>query len=280
MQRILFTSIALFLFCLSGTGALQGADKKDSLIFNKIIPQLTAESQASTSQRMVKAAGLLLGTPYVAGTLEQEPEQLIINLHETDCILFVETCLALAVTSRQTEPSFEEFSRIIRELRYRNGRIDGYTSRLHYTSEWILQGERNGFLKEMSREIAGTLFQKQFGFMSTHPQSYKQLANSPAEVGKIKQIEGNLNRYTYFYLPKDQVAHYAGLIKDGDIIGFCTTINGLDMTHVGIAYRENGKLTFIHASATGKKVIIEQAGLLEYIAQIKSNNGIRIIRPL
>lgn len=280
MQRILFTSMAILVFCLTGTGTLQGADKKDSLIFHKIITQLSVHKEATTAQRILKAAKLLLETPYVAGTLEQEPEQLIINLHETDCILFVETCLALAITSKEPQPSFDKYEQTIRKLRYRKGVIDGYTSRLHYTSEWILQGEQNGLFKEVSREIASTPFNKEFYFMSTHPQAYKQLANSPTEVEKIKQIEKELSRYNYFYLPKTEVAQYAGLIKEGDMIGFCTSIAGLDMTHVGIAYRDKGKLTFIHASGTGKKVLIESKSLVEYILQIKSNSGIRIIRPL
>ncbi len=41
------------------------------------------------------------------------------------------------------------------------------------------------------------------------------------------------------------------------MVGFVTTVNGLDLSHVGIVYRKAGKLTFIHASTSAaKKVII------------------------
>ncbi len=278
MNRLLFTFTAILVFLTASGNAMKGAGNKDSLIFCKIISGLAPYKNAPASERMTKAALMLLGTPYVAGTLEHVPEKLVINLHETDCIIFVETCLALAITAGDESPSFGKFKDIIRQLRYRNGIIDGYASRLHYTSEWIIQGEKNGILKEISRETANTPSGQKFFFMSTHPQSYKQLSGNREETEKIRQIERKLNGYEYFYIPKEKINLYLDKIKPGDIIGFNTSVPGLDITHVGIAYMENGKLTFIHASTTGKRVIIEPAGLTGYLNKIKSNNGIRIIR--
>lgn len=279
MQRIFLTFAALLLCLTSSNIQLRGQDPKDSVIFHTIINGLSAPKEATTAERMIRAASMLLGTPYVAGTLEQVPERLIINLRETDCILFAETCLALALTSKEADPSFGKFAEILQRLRYRNGIIDGYSSRLHYTSEWIMQGEKNGFLHEISRDLGHTPSGQKFFFMSTHPQSYRQLSGNPKEIEKIQKIEKELSGYTYFYIPKAQVSQCLDKIKPGDIIGFNTSVAGLDMTHVGIAYSDNGRLTFIHASASGKKVLIEPGGIPEYINKIKSNNGIRIIRP-
>lgn len=280
MQRVFLTFAAVLLYLTISNTPLRGQESKDSVIFHTIITALSAPEEATTAERMIRAASMLLGTPYVAGTLEQEPERLVINLHETDCILFAETCLALALTSKEAEASFGKFAEILQRLRYRNGIIDGYSSRLHYTSEWIMQGEKNGFLREISRELGDMPSGQKFFFMSAHPQSYRQLSGNPEEVEKIKKIEKQLNGYTYFYIPKAQVSRYLDKIKPGDIIGFNTSVAGLDMTHVGIAYSDNGRLTFIHASASGKKVMIEPGNIPEYINKIKSNNGIRIIRPM
>lgn len=280
MKQLISAYIAIFFFMVIPFQSAEAQTAKDSLIFSKIINQLSANTNTTTPQRVIAAAKMLIGTPYVAGTLEQIPERLIINLHETDCILFAEICLALAITSGSEDLSFSNFVNTVQALRYRNGIVEGYTSRLHYTSEWIMQGEKNGFVKEISKEIANTLRTQQFFFMSTHPQSYKQLSGNKEEVKKMQEIEQILSKNKYFYIPKANIADYSSKIKSGDIIGFVTSVAGLDMTHVGIAYQSNGKLTFVHASITGKSVIIERGSLVEYVNKIKSNIGIRIIRPL
>lgn len=280
MKKIISAFIAIFFFTLTPFCSVQAQTEKDSLIFKKIMNQLSGNKNTTTSQQVVEAAKMLIGTPYVAGTLEQIPERPVINLHQTDCILFAETCLALAITAASEDISFANFASIIQALRYRNGIVDGYTSRLHYTSEWILQGEKNKFVKEISKEIANTPREQQFFFMSTHPQSYKQLSGNKEEIEKMRQIEQKLGKNQYFYIPKGEIAACTGKIKPGDIIGFVTSVAGLDMTHVGIAYKNNGKLTFIHASMSGKAVMIEPGSLQEYTNKIKSNIGLRIIRPL
>lgn len=280
MQRVFLTFTALLICLTISNIRLKGEEPEDSVIFHTIITQLSAPKEATTAERMIRAASMLLGTPYVAGTLEQVPERLTINLHETDCILFAETCLALALTSGEADASFGKFAEILKRLRYRNGIIDGYSSRLHYTSEWIMQAEKNGFLREISRDLGHTPSGQEFFFMSTHPQSYRQLSGNPKEVEKIKKIEKQLSGYEYFYIPKAKVSQYLDKIKPGDIIGFNTSIAGLDMTHVGIVCSDNGRLTFIHASSSGKKVLIEPGDIPGYINKIKSNNGIRIIRPM
>ena len=252
----------------------------DRDIFDRIMPVLVRDKQLSTAELMIVAAKQLLGTPYTAGTLEQEPERLIINLHETDCILFVETCLALAQTAKSDSPVFKTFCDNVRQLRYRNGKVDGYASRIHYTSEWIRQAESRGLVKEISRELEGRNAHQKFFFMTTHADRYKQLKGDEETVGKIREIEKNLDRYEYYFIPKDEVPRCAALIRSGDIIGFNSTVPGLDIAHVGLAYIENGSLHFIHASMDKGRVIIEPRTLQEYLNDISSNNGIRVVRPI
>lgn len=119
---------------------------------------------------MILAAKALYGTPYVGGTLESVPEALTVNLRETDCILFVEACTAMTLlatraacailpdtspTGTDSIPPFDRFCDMVRTLRYRGGIVNGYPSRLHYTSEWLLQAQRNGILREITRELGG-----------------------------------------------------------------------------------------------------------------------------
>ena len=73
----------------------------DSLLAEQILATLKQHADEPVPALMVRAGKALDGQPYVAGTLEETPhEQLAIYLTRTDCILFVETCLALARTAK------------------------------------------------------------------------------------------------------------------------------------------------------------------------------------
>lgn len=244
-------------------------EEQDKVIYHEIVGKLLSIAHYDKNEIIVKVAKEFLGTKYVAGTLEIVPEQLSISLQRTDCILFVESCLAMTLqlsnyNKTKEIPTFEEYCDIIRSMRYRNGIVDGYSSRIHYTSEWILQNEKAGILQEYTSKI-GNPAPQLFSFMSAHPESYKQLKDNPEETRKIKEVEQRLNRETKIYtISASQIGNYSQEINDGDIICFVSTVKGLDISHVGIAYHDNGKLTFIHASSKAGKVIIEPSSLIEY----------------
>ncbi len=272
MKAIIYL-ITLTLSILLTSSDIMATDAKftnqDKTIFQETIEKLIPYSNCDKNEIMVMVAKEFLGTLYVAGTLETIPEQLTVYLHQTDCILFVESCLAMTTllseyNQNQQIPTFDDYCALIQSMRYRNGKIDGYSSRIHYTSEWILQNEQNGLLEEYTSQFGERKYQT-FSFMSTHPQSYQQLKNSPSEVQKIKEVEKSLDTGTKVYTISAENIHlYENEIQDGDIICFVSKVKGLDITHVGIAHRENGKLTFIHASSKYKKVIIEPKSLQEY----------------
>lgn len=51
------------------------------------------------------------------------------------------------------------------------------------------------------------------------------------------------------------------------------------MTHVGFIYRHAGQCTFIHASSSVKKVIINPQPIRKYVEQSRHTKGIMVIRP-
>ncbi len=249
--------------------------------YSRLMKELYKHRELPTNDLILKVALLRQETPYVAGTLEKgDTEELTVNLDETDCILFVESCFALAQTVKSNDTSYVNFCRNIREFRYRNGIVDGYTSRIHYTSEWILQAEKNGLVKEISKEIAGRQLNQKFSFMTSKSERYKQLKGNFENISKIAEVEKELNSHTYYYIPKAEVPKYLDQLQPGDMIGFCTSVEGLDLTHVGIVIEHNGKKTFIHASMDAMKVTIDHRTIVEYINGIKSNVGIRIVRGM
>ena len=281
MKQILILVCTLFAF-VQGAAAFEKGDarftQKDVENFQEVMNLLAPDRDLPMSELVIKVAKHFLGTPYVAGTLEIEPERLTVNTRETDCILFVEMCLAMSLTAKEAEPTFEKYVDNLRQLRYRNGKVDGYASRLHYTSEWIIQGETRGLFQEVSRQCGGSVLDQKFNFMSTHPASYKQLKDNPKAVAKIRIAEQNLETWDYWYIPKADLPECIKNIKTGDIIGFNSSTPGLDIAHVAYAYWEGDTLTFIHASYTDKKVVINKTPLVPYTNGIKGHNGLRVIR--
>ena len=281
MKQILILVCTLFAF-VQGAAAFEKGDarftQKDVENVQDVMNLLAPDRDLPMSELVIKVAKHFLGTPYVAGTLEIEPERLTVNTRETDCILFVEMCLAMSLTAKEAEPTFEKYVDNLRQLRYRNGKVDGYASRLHYTSEWIIQGETRGIFQEVSRQCGGSVLDQKFNFMSTHPASYKQLKDNPKAVAKIRIAEQNLETWDYWYIPKADLPECIKNIKTGDIIGFNSSTPGLDIAHVAYAYWEGDTLTFIHASYTDKKVVINKTPLVPYTNGIKGHNGLRVIR--
>ena len=175
-------------------------------------------------------------------------------------------------------PPFEDFCTMLRSLRYRNGIISGYPSRLHYTSEWLLQASANGVLREVTQELGGIPLEQEFSFMSSHRDNYPQLRGNAgtAAAEQIRRTEERLDTATaYYYIPAEKIREAEDNIQDGDIICIVSGTPGLDITHTAIACRKkDGTLHFIHASMREGKVVLETRSIEEYVKK----GGIRVAR--
>ena len=126
MKRTIILLSALFGLVFSAAAYEKGDARftqKDVENFQEVMDLLAPDRELPMSELVIKVAKHFLGTPYVAGTLEIEPERLTINTRETDCILFVEMCLAMSLTAKDAEPTFEKYVDNLRRLRYRNGKV-------------------------------------------------------------------------------------------------------------------------------------------------------------
>lgn len=256
-------------------------DKEDKAIFERYLFAMQSKAGLPTEDLIIETALFFLGTPYVGATLEKEPEGLVINLREMDCSTFVENVVSLTKTIQDSDPSFERFCQNLQQLRYRDGVITDYTDRLHYTTDWIYENERKGLVKDVTKEIGGKPLPLSLSFMSTHPDSYKQLKGNSERIAQVEKKEKEINARPCYYIPEAEIDSLGKNIKSGDMVGFVTTINGLDLSHVGIVYWKDNELTFIHASTSAaKKVIVNEDPLSSYVKRIKTNKGVLIIRLL
>lgn len=258
-------------------------EDEDALICNRKFALAISQSLRTLPiHDIVVQIGLsFTGTEYVAQTLEVTGEErLVVNLRGLDCVSFCENAVVFARCIKRNAKTFEEYKRELQWIRYRGGVIDGYPSRLHYFSDYIYDNERKNVWKDVTEAIGGVPYKKAIDFMSTHPDSYRQLREQPEFVRAIQEQEAEINKRKMYYLPKDRLTDTSPKIQNGDIIAVTTNIPGLDISHTGVAIRREGKIFFLHAPDVGRKVTISQKPLAGYLASNKRQTGIMVARLL
>lgn len=277
MHRLFFT-----LFLLSSFWSAQAqisCSPTDSILFKTKLKELSNLEALDTGDSLVAIGKSFLGTPYVEKTLEiGETETLVINLRGLDCTTYVENVLAFGMLLKEGQNDFGDFANAIKTIRYRNSILDGYSSRLHYFTDWVRNNEKKGLVQDITSEIGGEIVQKPINFMGTHRNLYPFLEND-TNYSKILEVEQELAKETLCVLPQDQIKDQENLIHSGDIIALATSIKGLDVTHTGIAIRQSGRIHLLHASSSGE-VTISKEPLVDYLKKIKSNTGIIVARPV
>ena len=224
------------------------------------------------------------GIPYVAHTLEvNDNEQLVVNTRQLDCTTLVETVTALTICVQQEKRRWADYLRTLRTLRYRQGLMDGYTSRLHYFTDWIDDKQLMGIVSEIQGPNPPfTALQKvQVSYMSQHPQSYQALKANAALGPVIKRQEQALTGKTYRYIPKQAIRNTQLLrqtIKDGDIIAITCNKKGLDIAHLGFAVWQKDGLHLLNASSIHHRVVTEPMTIRQYLQKHSTFTGVRIIR--
>ena len=220
-----------------------------------------------------------LGAPYVAHTLEAEgPERLLVNLREFDCTTFIESMLALSRCVRIPGAGFAEYKAQLRLLRYRSGVIDGYPSRLHYFTDWIADNVSKGTVADLTRELGGIARSARIAYMSEHTGAYRQLADSAA-LAAIRTAERDLSGRMRWYIPRDRVPEMQSMLRDGDLIGITTSVDGLDVAHTGMIVVRSDQPVFLHASLSGDCVELADGTLSTYLRRYRTHDGILVARP-
>ena len=252
--------------------------RKDERIFEALIRFLHRRKTLTTSpdRLILEICKLLLGKPYGVGTLETKgAERLVVNLRAFDCFTFVETVITLAWCLKSRQKSFEAFRRRLKKIRYRNGCIQGYPSRLHYFSDWIYENQRKGIIRDVTADIGGRIFRKTINFMTKHPGSYPPLKVA-VNLRRMKSVEKNISRRSLYYIPKTLVRTLEDQIHDGDVIAITTNTEGLDVQHVGFAMRVNNRTHLLHASCENGKVALSKLTLYPYLMQSRACSGMMV----
>jgi hypothetical protein len=188
--------------------------------------------------------------------------------------------LCISRILKKDKTSFDDFKAELTFTRYREGILTDYTSRLHYTSDWIYDNEKKKVVRNITKEIGGEELPLKVSFMSKNPQYYQALQEFPEFIKIMALLEKEISTRKHWHIPKNKIKEAQKHIQTGDIIAFATDKEGLDYGHTGLAYRDDrGKIRLLHASQQKKKVLLDTE-LHEYTQTIETHTGITLVRPL
>lgn len=240
-------------------------------------------SQLPIDKVLQTVSAKFLGATYREGLLDQgDAEKLFISLTEFDCVLFVETVLAFSRNLLSPNSSYENFVENVQTVRYTDGKLDGYCSRLHYFSAWIRDNQKRNIVRDRTAELGGIPLNKTLNFMSSNWQKYPRLKNNEANrqciLAMEKEIALEMRSHPLRYIPSSKIHSIYPLLKAGDIIAVTTDIQGLDTTHTGFVYPTGNGLGLIHASPSGKVKV--SPDLQRYVEGVDHAIGIMVASPI
>jgi hypothetical protein len=229
---------------------------------------------------VARVGSWFVGAPYTPATLEAPgPEALVVNLREFDCVTYVESMLALARVIRAGGADFADFRRELQTIRYRDGKLREYPSRLHYFSDWIRDNQRKGVVADQTRELGGVVDAEAVDFMTQHRSAYRQLGEARF-FDEVRAQENELTMLPRYMIPEQQISVVASRIRNGDVIAATSSVKGLDVAHTGLAFWRDGQLHLMHAPLIGDSVEISENPLAERVIFIQRQDGIMVARPI
>lgn len=262
--------------CIAPTEIRWSDEASDTTTITGMLIKAAALRANSPSELIVPIGKMLLDTPYLAGGIEASPEKLTIRLDSLDCTTFVETVIAAAQTAYSGRTSWRDFAESLKEMRYRGSNVSGYASRLHYFSDWVVENTHRGNLIEATDRIANADHMvRTLDFMSRNREKYPALKDE-ANFNAIKNAEMGYRSHRFAYIKPINLKNTT--LREGDIVGIVTSINGLDVTHLGLVTLVNGKPHLLHASSAKGKVMIDPLELSDYLKRSRRAIGIRVIR--
>jgi hypothetical protein len=278
MQKLVLYLVSILFLCSSAGATDEATQQKFTAVRQKI---QDSNWRALPLGKLIAKVGLeLVDAPYVGGTLDGSGrERCTVDMLRLDCVTLFEVSLNMGRIMKQGKDSLHDLIEAVTFTRYRDGVLSDYTSRLHYTSDWIENNIQKGTVVDVTSQLGGKPFPLALGFMSQNPKYYPALVENPQLVPVMQTIEQRVNLTSRTIIRKEDIASIEEKLQDGDIIAIATSKKGLDYSHTGLIVREGNKARFLHASSVKKKVMLD-GPISEYVNRAESNLGITVLRPL
>lgn len=219
-----------------------------------------SSSYVTPGKRIRYISSLFKGTPYKESTLAGDfclREVFVINLHEVDCLTFIEHVEAMRLSA-----SFHKFQKNLKKIRYRSGKI-AFAARKHFFTDWCEFNK--DYVYDATEFVGGhkTMFEHKLLNLK---------ADGTAFIYGIQPYGREIA-----YIPSSSLsARIIDNLKTGDYIGIYSDTPGLDVTHVGILIKYGGKTFLRHASSQKEhRKVIDQ----DFKTYIAPKPGIIVLRP-
>lgn len=255
-------------------------EANDTTAITEILTETASQQFRSPSERTGNIARRFIGTPYVAHTLEIEPEALTVNLDELDCTTFVDIVLAFSFTVAERRLGWQDFLYNLKRMRYRNGMVAGYSSRLHYNCDWAMDNiHRGNLIDATSLSPKCSYVIRSIDFMSGHRDKYAALADS-AQFARIVSVENGYRNHRFPYIKVNDLSSkdVQSFLREGDVVAFVSNRKDLDVTHLGIVVKEKGQTRVLHASSIDGVVEISDAPISDFVKRNRNWIGVRVYR--
>lgn len=201
-----------------------------------------------------------LDTDYKESTLIGDintPEVLVINLKGVDCFTFIDYVEAMRLSC-----SFPKFKKNLKRVRYRSGKVS-FKNRNHFFTDW--KEFNSDFVYDVTEQIGARHAIEVNKILNQREDKTYLLPGIPLKKRKIK------------YIPSDAVDDSViSKLRTGDYAGIYSTIQELDVSHVGIIIKRGSTTYLRHASSARmhRKVIDE-----DFRKYISNKPGLIILRP-
>jgi hypothetical protein len=216
------------------------------LILNEV------HDEKDLSLRIDHVSSWFLGRRYSIGPLEAtagSPESLTASLGGFDCVTYIETVLAFALSA-----TLDEFVDALREIRYEGGEVN-WRCRNHYMIDWARNNEERGIIRNLTEGP----------YTVEKTRTLSILAGLPQKTVTIRCF------------PKQDLRHVDSLIQTGDVILFVSTRKNLDVFHTGFLIKSGGLIQLRHATRASGKVI--EQPLAEFLIAHRMS-GFILLRPI
>ncbi len=213
MKRIVMKSVLAFMLVLYCCTKAPAGDHNQQLfnMSNKQIDSLltvTAGQNMTVTERMNFYSQLFLGMPYDLNCSGDGPYALLetqplVNFEQTNCMVFTEHILALAISD-----SWDNFFNNLQQIRYKDG-IIGMRTRNHYTmADWL--PENKWLLDDVSKKVGGN-FTRQVTRTISHVKFFQKKS-----ISDLRYVKPD-RQMTIDYIPSENLQNIKNNLKVGDI---------------------------------------------------------------
>jgi hypothetical protein len=219
----------------------------------ELAPVLAEERARPLEARLVDLAGRFLGTPYAHSPLgegegpDQDPR---FRLDRVDCLTFVETTMALALSDTP-----EDVVHVLDSIRYQ-GRPD-YAGRNHLMeAQWLPSNTAKGFVREVTARLGGadaSPSEKVLGSQAWASTSGRRLALPPSAR--------TTGRFPLTVIPIAAVPAHAGSWPSGTLLLLVRADAPWRVTrisHLGFIVQRGGRTYLRHATRGWKDGVVDE----------------------